>query len=316
MNKLCCLIIMFITCKVCDAQNLVPNGSFEQYSGCPNYYGQFDSALFWFNPAPYQIGGGSPDYFNQCSPSLMGVPFNNFGNQAAHSGVAYAGLICVHYAGMSNFREYIEVALTSPLIANNCYHFEMYMSLAEYYSKYTIDDIGAYLSDTIISGINYYQPLPFVPQINNGTGNYTDTLNWALVSENYTASGGENYLIIGNFKNDLNTDTVLYNNNSPYEAAYVYIDDVSLTNCTGINEQSESNSINIFPNPIENKLSLTISNNELCEISLYDIASRKVMQKQFTNSVSLNTEQLAKGLYLYEVKSKSGVIKKGKIVKD
>ena len=48
----------------------------------------------------------------------------------------------------------------------------------------------------------------------------------------------------------------------------------------------------------------------------HDIASRKLLQQKFTNAVSLNTEQLAKGVYLYEVRNKNGVIKKGKVVKD
>ena len=56
--------------------------------------------------------------------------------------------------------------------------------------------------------------------------------------------------------------------------------------------------------------------NDLSEIILYDITSIKILHQKFTNSVSLNTEQLAKGLYLYEVRSKDGLRRKGKVVKD
>src|SRR5258705_6338420 len=99
MNKLCCLIVMFFTCGVCEAQNLVPNGDFEQYSGCPSNYNQIDFALFWFNPCipPYGTAfgqSGSSDYFNACASIWqIDVPNNFDGYQPAHSGNGYAGLI-------------------------------------------------------------------------------------------------------------------------------------------------------------------------------------------------------------------------------
>jgi hypothetical protein len=45
------------------------------------------------------------------------------------------------------------------------------------------------------------------------------------------------------------------------------------------------------------------------------------LEQSFTKSTSINTEQLAKGIYLYEVRNnpdsyRDGVIKKGKVVKE
>ncbi len=65
-----------------------------------------------------------------------------------------------------------------------------------------------------------------------------------------------------------------------------------------------------------NNLNIKINNNEQSEIILYDILSRKLLQQKFTNFISLTTGQLAKGMYLYEVRNKNGVIKKGKVIKD
>jgi hypothetical protein len=312
MNKLCWLIGVFFTCMSSEAQNLVPNGDFEQYSGCPTGFQQIDSTLFWFNPSSC----GTPDYFNQCAnPSGVGVPDNYYGFQQGHSGGGYSGIVLYSTIGMfSNSREYIEVPLLSPLISSQCYHFEMYVSLANYFSSITTDDIGVYFSNIAIIGVNNCHPLPYTPQIINSTGFFTDTLNWTLVSGDYTALGGESYLIIGNFKNDFNTDT-LYLNNTNAQWIFVFIDDVSLSICTGINELKE-NSLIIFPNPFSDNLNIYLDKDVPAEITLYDIASRKIMHKKFTNSVSLNTEPLAKGLYLYEVRSKDGSCKKGKVVKD
>jgi len=55
---------------------------------------------------------------------------------------------------------------------------------------------------------------------------------------------------------------------------------------------------------------------ELCEIVLYDITSRKLIQQKFTNSVSLNTGHLEKGIYIYEVRYGNKLYKKGKLVKE
>lgn len=90
-------------------------------------------------------------------------------------------------------------------------------------------------------------------------------------------------------------------------------------NCSisiGINEQNKQEHFNLFPNPFTDKINFTINNNEHSEVIIYDITSRKILQQKFINSVSLNTEQLAKGLYLYEVRSKDSSCKKGKVVKD
>jgi len=77
---------------------------------------------------------------------------------------------------------------------------------------------------------------------------------------------------------------------------------------------NKNTSIHVYPNPIINELNISINNNELSEIILYDIASRKILQQKFTHSVSLNTEHLAKGLYLYELLSRNGLCKKGKVI--
>ena len=72
----------------------------------------------------------------------------------------------------------------------------------------------------------------------------------------------------------------------------------------------------MYPNPFRDKLNIDAWNNQSMEIILRDITSRKILQQEFTNSLSLNTEQIAKGIYIYEVQSKEGLYKKGKVVKD
>lgn len=300
-------------CRICTAQNLVPNGDFEQYSPCPSSVSQLSTATYWINPTV-----ASPDYFNSCAPTgnSAGVPDNYFGYQLPHGGNGYAGLHRWYFVQI--YREYIEVQLSSTLIAGTCYHFEMYINLSDN-SQYTSSDIQAYFSDTLISGIFSNGVLMLSPQVVNSSMNLPDTSQWTLVAGSFTASGGENFLLIGNFFTDANTTTTLIHPNAVSPYTYVFIDDVRLTLCepSAIDDANTSRAaVNIYPALFNNELNIVCRDGQLSEIILYDMTSRKLLQLQFTNSVSLNTEQLGKGIYIYEVRNKNGVIMKGKVVKE
>ena len=83
-----------------------------------------------------------------------------------------------------------------------------------------------------------------------------------------------------------------------------------------VNEIQQDVNVHFLPNPFSSNLIVESSDNQQLEIILYDILSRKLLQQQFTNSISINTELLAKGIYIYKVRNKMGVIKNGKVVKD
>lgn len=298
---------------------MVPNWDFELYSSCPTYLHQLDNCSSWFNPS-----NASPDYFNACAnaSTFVSVPDNIMGYQFARSGSGYAGII-IYSVPSPNFREYIEIQLNDSLIAGNCYHFEMYCSAGENV-MYNSDNLGVYFSDTMYTSF-LFTTLLLTPQLVNTPGNFPDTSGWTLVAGDYTASGGEKYMMIGNYNDDATTNHPVINPNvgPGYASAYCYIEDVSLCPCggpctTGLESviTNPQSAITISPNPFSDKIIITNKNNEEGEILLYDIASRKLLQQQFTNSTSLNTEQLAKGIYIYEVRNKNGVIKKGKVVKE
>src|SRR5437016_1226209 len=67
-----------------------------------------------------------------------------------------------------------------------------------------------------------------------------------------------------------------------------------------INLNLSKDNFMLFPYPFDDKLTLASMGNEECEITLFDVTSRKLLHHSFVNSVSLNTAPLAKGVYLYE----------------
>ena len=222
MKKTLLLLIFFLNGWNTYSQNLIPNPSFEDTIACPTGINNLNHIYYWFTPT-----NGSPDYFNPCTSVMnVSVPHNVQGFQYAHGGDSYVGITLWEMQG-SIFREYIEVQIDTALVANKCYHFQMYCNHANR-CTYTVSSIGAYFSDTLISGISGVSNLLFTPQIENDSANYLDTLSWTLVSGNYAAHGGENYIIIGNFKNDSNTVAIFDNGNGLFPYVYSYIDDVSL----------------------------------------------------------------------------------------
>jgi len=137
-------IIGFLIGEDLAAQtNLVPNYSFESYTGCPTTYGQIPSAT------PWQLvtgASGTPDYFNSCSGTTWGVPINTYGNQGAATGQAYIGMIGCYQSG-ANYREYAQVKMDSTMVAGQCYRVALKWSLSES-APVALDNLGVYLPAT------------------------------------------------------------------------------------------------------------------------------------------------------------------------
>ncbi|HUR31786.1 MAG TPA: gliding motility-associated C-terminal domain-containing protein [Saprospiraceae bacterium] len=200
-------------------QNLVPNPSFETYSWCPGGFGTGGtlSCTPWVNG-----NDATADFLHECaSPTNVGIPVNFFGNQPAHTGDAYAG---VYARESSIWREYIQVQLTQPLTSGLTYHVSFYTSLSD--NNCGVTHLGAYLSQTPPDD-NTIGWLAATPQIEANIGYISNNQDWTLISGCFTATGGEQWITIGNFYD---------NNNSPLDPdcvagfySYYYIDDVSVT---------------------------------------------------------------------------------------
>lgn len=213
------------------AQNLVVNPSFEERNRCPNH---FSASYRDFNlPGWRSASMGTPDYFNQCSWGESDVPFNWAGETNAHSGVAYAGIYVWSRpnAKPRSYREYIQGDLSEPLKKDKRYRIEFYFKLASY-SVYTADRIGLLLSDTTFfqgddQVINRVPALMWIgkePVMSGG---------WELATGEYKATGGEKFVVIGNFFDNLSTQFAQLESRkgkSPMlsGSAYFYIDDVAV----------------------------------------------------------------------------------------
>lgn len=233
--KLKLIILLFLSCHYPNTawlQNLVPNPSFEQYTNCPNPTGGITGVLHWIDPCPSSFVHAN--YFSSCiTNACCDVPSNIFGYgyQYAKTGRAYIGMFVIGEYGM-NFRNYVQAPLISNLILGKKYYVEFFVNLANT-ADYCINNISLLFTNYAIPQPSNGSPIIANAQVYNFGNpiipNFRDTLSWLKISGVYKAVGIETHLTIGNFTNDINTDTLGTRNTAP-DNRYggYYIDDVSV----------------------------------------------------------------------------------------
>jgi len=301
-----------------NGQNLVPNWSFESYQICPNLISQIQFAAPWFNAriAGPNGPGPTPDYFNACAFSIVDVPVNSQGNQEAQDGDAYAGVVC-YLATYPNFREYIEVQLTSILQAGVCYELSFFMSLGDEPTNSTLNGLGAYFSNTM--AVQGNGVMNVTPQIDHLGAFMTDSLGWLKVSGTYQALGGERYLTIGNFHDDEAVGITQIHSSIYSRNCYFYIDAVALIDveCTATGQEEVAvEEVGFYPNPASDELTVEVSDPGAGVIELFNATGRSVLRAAVHQKVSLDISSLPAGSYTCVVRSEQGkILQRKRIIK-
>jgi OmpA-OmpF porin, OOP family len=230
-RSISCILFLSIIFQL-NAQNLVPNSSFEEYIN-------FDTAKFkgWHKAQD----SDTPDYINLGN----NVPCNNIfsefiGGTKPRSGDGYAGIFCyrVHPdRNIKNIREYIETPLINVLERDSLYKVEISLCLdAE--SNIAIRNFGLLFSQVPLQFNKDFKMFSQKPQLEFNSTYLDSTRSWITLQSFYKAEGFEKYLILGNFKADKSTtkksnlSAKVKGKKSKWSltpkesAAYYYIDDV------------------------------------------------------------------------------------------
>ncbi|MCW5909377.1 MAG: T9SS type A sorting domain-containing protein [Chitinophagales bacterium] len=224
-----------------QAQNLVLNPGFETLFSCPTGFSQFMKCHSWNQLNNAGSNCPTPDLFAACAPAggftSVNAPSSYFGYQPTHGGSNFAGIILVEQnfptAGcdsapvLGTYREYIQGQLSSPLLAGEEYCVTFFVSLADS-AKWGTDGIGLYFSNTPVQQDCSNPTLTVTPQLQYSGAPIMDKVNWTKLQWNYTAAGGEQHFVIGNFL--ANNVFQLQDNHCATLNAYAYyfIDDVSV----------------------------------------------------------------------------------------
>ena len=280
--------------------NLVPNPSFEDTVYCPFGTNQIDACANWLN------FGNSPDYFNACNPFGMSVPNSVFGFQYAHTGVAMAGIATYRRPNSPNgpnYREFIGVQLITPLIIGQKYFFSLHVNFAHTQNvAIATDKIGLRMStmgsDSCCPATINNFALLFADSI------LSDSVDWIRLTGSFIADSAYNYVTIGNFFDDVNTDTI--NIGQFPDNGYYYIDDVCLSTdslynetWTGLNTTTVTDVL-IYPTPFTNKVFIS-SNKPILKYEVYDLQGRCLTGSIINNVVFIEIEMpdlMQSGIYI------------------
>jgi len=200
--------------------NYVSNGSFESLNSF--------SATSLYNVVNYWQPldtGKLCDYLATQLPPFKNAPYA-IGFQYPRTGNNYVLIQLFHVT-----RSYPRNRLKQPLKAGTTYCVKFHVVNTNQ-TPHAIGSFGAYFGgsalDTITQcnvALTYLQPQvehPKQPII-------TDTLNWVPITGTFVAQGHEKYMVIGNFRSDADTDTLLINPTYlPSIGNVVCLDDVSV----------------------------------------------------------------------------------------
>ena len=155
------LILLLVFCALqIDAQNIIPNPSFEDTlkRTTPLYL-----AKDWSTPT-----NGSPDYITPYNSQTWIAPNNFAGYQKSNSGLAYMGFII--YTNYTLFttakrrREYIQTKLKETLQMDSTYCLQLFVSLADSFRYASRNQLGIYFSNSEVNANTNFE-LPYTPQI-------------------------------------------------------------------------------------------------------------------------------------------------------
>lgn len=293
-------ILIFNSSFLVSQTNLVINPSFEINTGCPNITGgDLNKATGWDSCR------ASPDYFNTCaSTSYFQIPKNVLGSQYPAHGNAYSGF-CSYNASVF-YREIVIGQLTNSLTISQKYYISFKVSRAD--SNFTV----GYSTNKI--GIKFSKVKQNYVPINN-TAHYftntviTDTVNWTRISGSFIADSAYNYIMLGNFFDDVNTTIFNHGNGS---VSYYYLDEVCVSTdstftenySTGIKGTQHNKATPlIYPNPANDFFIIKgIPKNEITVFSEYGSLMNIKTEIQ-NNSSKIDCSNWPSGIYFIETKN-------------
>lgn len=280
-------------------ENLIPNGSFELSDTCDGAKScsLIEPAVPWFVPT-----NCTSDLFHSCSDGICTVPY---GEIFPFDGEGMAGQFVRGEAG-DETREYIAVHLLSPLEQDSLHELTIRLRYGGGNGT-AIGSFGAYFSQdsTIDYSLNHHL-FELIPQLQRNPDSIMDDPNiWYEWTDTLSASGGENFIMLGNFLNDANTP---FHQPSWNPGSYYFIDDVRLTKISKPNSVQDMDlRFGVAPNPAADRMGLTYSGNlRPSKIRLLSIDGRMVHTEQWRSEVDVSG--LKNGIYLLQVEFDNGAI--------
>jgi hypothetical protein len=308
------IICSLVLCKITlgYAQNLVPNGSFEQYTTCPTYFGLAHFCEGWLN-----LYTQSADYFNSCNTNgVVDVPLSQFGYQYPAEGEGYMGMATYVY-NQPEYREMIGIQLAEPLQIGVPVCLSFKVAVGGFGTS--IGNSAGYTCKGI--GLRFFTELPtdqYIYAYPNSAALFmnevpTDTAMWHWIDGTYVPDSAYAYVVVGNFFADSLNAPIIQDSIglNASDWAYAFVDDVRVsyeaTYCTagsGLG-QPELQTPHAYPLPFTDVLYVRSPwPGRTAFYTLTDIAGRVIHQGTMQTSNSdavIETSAVRNGVYVLQI---------------
>jgi len=217
------------------SQNLVPNGSFEDYTSLPNSTSDWELCVGW-NNVNMNLGNwpyATPDYLHTAGSGDAQLPNCKWADVNAQDGDAIMGLYSKHSSQL-NSRDYIATQLSSPLVIGTTYTISFWLSSGSgnYYYGSSSENFGVQLSSAPLTQVNHENTGGTAHALVPGSPWHT---GWVFYSFSYVATAAYQYVTIGNFYTDAVTSTTVHYPGANYSGgSYYFIDDVIIEPSGGL----------------------------------------------------------------------------------
>jgi hypothetical protein len=210
------------------AQNMVPNGDFEDFTELPMESGEWYKCQSWTNLSMMQDWPyGTPDYLSTKGEAKAQLPDCVFGHVEPHSGNAVMGFCNSYKEVEPEFREYVSNRLIMPMVVGNYYTVSFWVTNGEsgWRSCYGTNHSGVMFSDSLPVQLEH-EAIGGVPQYEFQGELWSTT--WKHITFTFLADKPYEYITFGNFYSDAETSGSLYGEDASQYGSYYFIDDVEI----------------------------------------------------------------------------------------
>lgn len=250
-----------------------------------------------------------------CLPygAANGLPLNRITFQEPLDGASCIGLVSYYQSGNEEQREWAMVQLLDPLIVGETYYASFYTNSAfggnAQYPLFWLasNNIGMLFTTESRQWLwgDVYPTPPDTAHIRRSEI-LTDTVGWTLVSGSFVADSAYRYVMIGNFFNNAQTDTLHFaspNSVFPwYPWSYTLIDKVCITRDPNGCDMGQAvgglpdASVVVYPNPATGRLWIRAAQGY--KGSVFDALGRRLWSGSIgADEVAVEVGHWARGAY-------------------
>jgi len=173
------------------------------------------------------------------------------------------------------------------------------------------DDLSTSAMHDISAGNTVGGSISLVDMFYDASPSITTTVNVTVPQSSYTYDSivfcqGDSALVNGTYY--FTDTTVIDSNLTIYNCDSISETSVITQNCTSISE-NKNNIVKTYPNPFSDNINIQFTDSDFAELNIYNTIGKLILNKNIEGlkSININTENLAKGIYILQLHNDSKI---------